>query len=234
MLDFADEDFEAVERTLDTIKSRWPEASAADLLEAQLALARDDMIAAGRCLDRALAKDPSNKVALFWKAQIDERTGAKAAASSTYEQIVRDQPIKQLSEGLSLSTAAQWALANAAIDRGEYDRAIELLDAMIQADPDGPLTRIARWKRVAARAAKGQWEAAKAEIIGLLKEPKATLEERVEAANLFRVNGEPKLAGALVAQVLEHQPDNTGANVISAFLLKDDGKAAEAADALGP
>ena len=62
--------------TIAKIRSRWKEAAAGDLLEAQLALDQGNPAAASAAFDAALKKDPNNKMVLFWKAQLDSRIGA--------------------------------------------------------------------------------------------------------------------------------------------------------------
>ena len=101
----------------------------ADLLDAQLALAKQDPRTAMTFLQEALKKDPSNKLALFWKAQLDDRAGSSSEAAKAYETIARDNPVKELDDGLSLSTAANWALATIALQNRDVDAAIARLEA---------------------------------------------------------------------------------------------------------
>ena len=71
LLDLKQKDYPAVTSTIAKIRSRWKEAASADLLEAQLAIEQKNLVAAAAAFDAALKKDPNDKVALFWKAQLD-------------------------------------------------------------------------------------------------------------------------------------------------------------------
>ena len=63
--------------TIAKIRSRWKEAAAGDLLDAQLALDQGNPAAASAAFDAALKKDPNNKIVQFWKAQLDSRTAPR-------------------------------------------------------------------------------------------------------------------------------------------------------------
>ena len=120
--------FEAVATTIAKIRSRWKEAAAGDLLEAQLALDQKNLAAAAAFFDAALKKDPNNKLVQFWKAQLDSRTGSASEAARTFEAIARERPVKEVDSGLSLMSAAQSALANLALENGDIDAAIGVGD----------------------------------------------------------------------------------------------------------
>ena len=218
LLDLARGDYPAVAATIATIRDRWKEAAAADLLDAQLALAQNEAESAGKYLDAALAKDPSNKLALFWKAQLDDRVGNSDKAAQIYESIVKANPVKEIDDGLSLSTAAQWALANHALENRQVDAAITRLEDLLRGGISGELTRPVRWQLAAARAAKGEWTVAKSEIETLLADPKTTAEDRIRAANLFRLYGDPQRAAVLLDEVLKADPANSAAVAIRAYL----------------
>jgi Tfp pilus assembly protein PilF len=221
LIDLGRGDFAAVSQTIAKIRGRWKEAAAADLLDAQLALAQKDPKQALRHLDEALKKDPSNKLALFWKAQLDDKAGASAEAAKIYESLVRDRPVKELDEGLSLATAANWALATLALENRDADAAITRLEGLLKEGLDANLARPVRWQLVAARASHGQWATARKDMEALLKEPATTIEERVRAANFYRLNGETDLAAKLLDGVLQEQPANSPAVAIRAFLLAE-------------
>ncbi|MBX6312725.1 MAG: tetratricopeptide repeat protein [Isosphaeraceae bacterium] len=229
LIDLERDDLAAVAQSIAKIRSRWKEAAAADLLDAQLAVRRDDAKAATDYLDAALKKDPSNKVALFWKALIEDRTGASADAKRTYEEILRDSPSKEVVSGLSLANAAQLALATMALEHHDYDGAIARYEALLkQAGADSPaLARTVRWKLAAARIGKGQWATARVEIDELLRDPKTTADERVQAANLLRGRDE-KAAAALLDQVLAAEPGHAQAAAMRATMLAGAAQAAEA------
>jgi predicted Zn-dependent protease len=232
LLDLGQNDHEAVARTIKQIRNRWKEAAAADLLDAQLAMFKNQPRAAAGFLEAALKKDPGNKVALFWKAQLDDRNGSSAEAARVFEEIVKEKPVKELDEGLSLTTAAHWALATMALENQDADEAIVRLEAMLKGGDSPDMARAVRWQLAAARDAKGQWPAARAEIEALLKDPKvkATTLERVRAANFYRVHGEVAAAAAQLDLVLKAEPGYTPAIALRAYLLAE--KAPDQASAL--
>ncbi|WP_152050594.1 tetratricopeptide repeat protein [Tautonia marina] len=232
MIDLAQGDLAAASKTVEIIRNRWPEASAGDLLDAQIALFERDFNAASKHLQAAIEKDPSNKVALFWKAQLDSRGGAPSRAAEDFEKLVRDGTMKELGNGLSLATAAEWSLAAMAMENKDFDKAIARLESIVQGDNAGSMERAARWQIIAARSEKGQWQDARKELIALLNEPESTIDERVQAADFFRRNGESEVAEKLVDQVLDRKPGHAGAVIIKSYLLSEQGKTPEAIDRL--
>jgi tetratricopeptide (TPR) repeat protein len=228
MLDLARKDYDATAKTIAQIRARWKEAAAADLLDAQLALAKQDPKAAAAFLKVALDKDPNNKVALFWKALLDERTGSQAKASQALETIVKDKPVKEIDAGLSLTTAANWALADMALNNQDLDNAIRRFEGMLQTGGGADLDRAIRWKLVTARAGKGESAQAKAEVAKLLSDPKTTPEDRVQAADFYRRQGDEAASLAQLDQVLKSDPDHTGAVAYKALTLASKGRPEEA------
>ena len=229
LLDLSRKDLTAAAKTIGQIRARWKEAAAADLLDAQLALASEDPRAAAVHLEAALAKDPNNKVALFWKALLDERNGAKGKASQALQTIVKDKPVKEIEDGLSLTRAAEWALADMALQNQDLDSAIKRFEGLVQANPGSDLDRAARWKLVAARAGRGDGAKAKAEVAELLASPKTTAEERVQAADFYRRQGDDAACRAQLDLVLKADPTNTGAVAYKALALASKGQPEQAA-----
>jgi predicted Zn-dependent protease len=222
LLDLKQRDYSAVSSTIARIRSRWKEAAAADLLEAQLALDQENLTAASASFDAALKKDPNNKMVLFWKAQLDSQMGAAPEAARTLESIVKERPIKELDQGLSLTAAAESALANLALASGDLDAAIQRFEELRGAGGD-TLRRSDRWQLVTAYAAKGQWPAATQEMTGLLNDLKSppTNDERVRAANLYRQHGDEPAAQAQLDAVLKVNPAHPAAVVTRAYLLAE-------------
>jgi predicted Zn-dependent protease len=222
LLDLKQKDYDAVATTVAKIRNRWKESAAADLLEAQLALDQGNLAAAAASFDAALQKDPSNKMVLYWKAQLDSRTGAAPEAARTLETIVQGRPTKELEAGLSLTSAAESALANLALARGDLDAAIERLEDL-RGGSAGALTRSNRWQLVSAYAAKGQWDDAQREMTALLNDLKAppTNDERVRAAHLYHQRGDEAAAEAQLAAVLKVNPAHPAAVVTQAYLLAE-------------
>ncbi len=228
LLDLKQKDYDAVAITIAKIRSRWKEAASADLLDAQLALDQGNLAAASASFDTALKKDPRNKMVQFWKAELDSRNGAAPEAAKTFEAIVKERPTKQLDSGLSLTDAAESALANLALANGDLDTAIERFEELRAGAGSGTgaaagLTRADRWQLVAAYNAKGDWAGARREIANLLNDPKnpATNDERVRAATYYRQRGETAAAEAQADYVLKLNPNQPAAVITRALLLAE-------------
>jgi predicted Zn-dependent protease len=232
LLELQRRDVAAASRAIARIRARWKEAAAADLLDAQLALVQENPRAAAGYLDEALRKDPTNKVALFWKAQLDERAGASAEAAQILESIAKDNPTKEVAGGLSLAQAAQWALASMALENQDLDGAIARLQGLLKGDVSAGADRQLRWQLAVAQATKGQWAEAKAAVEALLKDPNTTAAERVQAANFFRMHDELAAANAQLDMVLRDQPGHPQAVASRALILANAGKPAEAVGAI--
>lgn len=229
LLDLSRKDLTAAAKSIAVIRSRWKEAAAADLLDAQLALANEDPRGAAVHLEAALAKDPSNKVAMLWKAMLDDRNGAKGKATQALQTILKDKPVKEIEDGLSLTRAAEWALADMALQNHDFDASIKRFEGVVHDNLGGDLDRAARWKLVAARAGGGDGVTAKAEVAALLASKKTTADERVQAADFYRRQGDEAACRAQLDIVLKDDPSNTGAVAYKALALASTGKPEEAA-----
>jgi cellulose synthase operon protein C len=229
LLDLAAKDYQAVAVSISKIRDRWKDAATGDLLDAQLALARNDMKATGVYFDAALKKDPNNKIVQFWKAQLEGRTDPEGA-SRVFEALARGDSIKEVETGLSIATASQSALAGIAMESGDLDAAIVRYREMLKENQAPGLSRAIRWQIVAARVAKKEWSIAKTEINTLLKDPTspATPEELIRAATFFRLNKEDETALSLADQVLKIDPTYPGAVVTRAEILARAKKSPEA------
>ena len=234
LLDLRQKDYNAVAATIAKIRSRWKEAAAGDLLEAQLALDQGNPAAASAAFDAALKKDPNNKMVLFWKAQLDSRIGAAPEAARTLEEIVKERPTKELDPGLTLTAAAESALANLAFASGDLDSAIDRFEDLKNGGA-GALGRADRWQLVAAYVAKGQWDTAKQEMNALLNDLKSppTNDERVGAADIYRRRGDLAAAQAQLDLVLKVNPVHPAAVITQASMLAD-AKKLDAAAATAP
>ncbi len=229
LLELAAKDFEAVAASIAKVRARWKDAATGDLLDAQLALNKSDLTAASGFFDAALKKDPNNKVVQFWKAQLDGRADPEGA-SKVFESLAQGDSVKELETGVSLVAASQSALAFIAMEGGDLDSAIARYRDMLKDPANAGHSRVIRWQIVAAQAAKKEWPAARAELNGLLKDPKSppTAEELVRAATFFRLNKEDDTALKLSDQVLQADPTYSGAVVTRAEILARTGKHAEA------
>ena len=229
LMDLAAKDYPAVTATIAKIRGRWKDVATGDLLDAQLALAKNDLAAASSFFDAALKKDPNNKIVQFWKAQLDGRTDPEAA-SKVFQALAQSDSVKEVETGLSLVTASQSALAGIALESGNLDSAIVRYREMLKDNPAPALARPIRWQIVTALAAKKEWASAKAEINVLLNDPKSppTTEELVRAATFFRLNKEDATALGLSEQVLKTDPIYPGAIVTKAEILARTNKHQEA------
>ena len=234
LLDLKQHDQEAVANTIAKIRSRWKEAAVADLLDGQLAIEQGNLSAAIDHFDEALKKDPTNKLVQFWKAQLDSRNGSTNEAARAFEEIAREKPVKELEGGLSLATAAESSLASLALESGDFDTAIRKFEDLRGQNGLSRLGRQDRWQLVTAYAAKGNWAAAKNEMAALLNDPrhKPTTDERVRAANLYRVHREDKASLDQLDYVLKVNPAHPAAVVTRAYVLASMEKNAEATEVL--
>ncbi len=234
LLELKQHDQDAMALTIAKIRSRWKEAAVADLLDAQLAIEQGNLSAATDHFDEALKKDPNNKLVLFWKAQLDSRNGATTEAAKAYEEIAREKPVKELEGGLSLTAAAESALASLALENGDFDTAIRKFEDLRGQTGLSGLGRPDRWQLVTAYAAKGNWAAAKNEMAALLNDPKhkPTTDERVRAANLYRIHRQEKASLDQLDYVLKVNPAHPAAVVTRAYVLASLEKNAEAAEVL--
>ena len=229
LLEMAGKDYTAASGTIHRIRQRWKDAATGDLLDAQLALAKQDVAGASTFFDAALKKDPNNKVVQFYKAQLDGRADP-ASAAKVFESLAHENSIKEIDSGLSLVAASQSALASIAMESGDLDSAITRYREMLKDNTTPAVNRSIRWQIVQALAAKKEWPASKAEMVKLLNDPKnpATPEERVRAATYYRLNKEDDAALAQADLVLKADPTFPGAVVTRAEILARTGKHAEA------
>lgn len=214
-------DVVAAAATIAKVHSRWKESATGDVLEGQLALKKSDIPLALRHFNEALKKDPENKIVQFWKAQLESRTGQVAEASKAFEELVKDRPTKEVDTGVTLMTAAQSALANLALQRGDTSDAIRRFEELKRSSETGTLSRSDRWQLITAYVLKGQWPIARRELASLLNDSKnpATDDERVRGANFYRQHKEERAALAQLDYVLKVNPANPGAVVTRSFIF---------------
>ena len=230
LLEMGAKDFEAASGTIGRIRRRWKDASTGDLLDAQLALAKNnDRAAASTFFDAALKKDPSNKVVQFYKAAIDGQADPEGA-SKVFESLAQENSVKEIDAGLSIVKASQSALASIALESGDLDQAIARYREMLKDGNSAEQSRAIRWQIVAALAAKKEWPGARAEMTTLVNDAKnpPTADERIRAATYFRLNKEDAAALAQADAVLKADPTYPGAVVTRAEILSRTHKDAEA------
>ncbi len=219
-LEMGRNELEAAASVIAKVRGRWKEAATGDILEGQLSLKRGNIPSAIEHFNDALKKDPENKIVQFWKAQLDGHTGAVTEAAKALEDIVRNNPSKEVDPGVTLMTAAQSALANLALQNGNVDDAIRRYEELKKSSENGTLTRADRWQLITAYEAKEQWPIAKRELAAILNDPKAppTPDERVRGANLYRQHKEDDSALAQLDYVLKTSPANASGAVTRAFI----------------
>ena len=233
LMDLQAKDYPAAARTIAKLRSRWPEIAAADLLDAQLASARGNPREAAGFLDEALKKDPSNKVALFWKARLDERAGDTAGAAKVFTAIAQGSPTREVADGVSLTQAAEWSLATIALEQQDVDGAIARFTALLKTGVGPEADRQLRWQIAVAEAAKGRYPEAKASLDALLADPKTTPAERIQAALFCRRNRDEAGASRQLDVVLKGYPGDPQAVALRSLMLADAGKPAEAVALIG-
>jgi len=225
-------DFSAARDGITKLRAQWLNAASADLLTAQLNLAQNNLPGALAGFREALKKDPNNKVAQFWAAQMEVRLGSVTSASEAFQKLVAEAPTKLIDAGLSLKDASQAALANLEIDAGQPDAAIARLETVVREAKSADLARNARWQIVAAESSKRDWNRMAGLIDELLADKGATFEERVKAANYLRVAGFEDKAMTQLDMVLKEQPIHPGAAALKGFVLADKKRYDEAAAVL--
>ena len=232
LLDLKQKDYDAVSATVAKIRARWKEAAAADLLEAELALDQGKLDLASSHFEKALEKDPGNKVVQYWKAQLDYRRGDRKGPAQALEAITAQGSTKELDNGVPLTVAAEKALADMDLKNGELDKAIRRFESLRSGGGAAGLARSDRWQLAGAYAARSQWPAARREIAALLNDGKnpPTHEERVQAAKFYRLSKDEPAALAQLDYVLSVEPAFPAAVVTKAYLLAEAKKPTEAAD----
>ena len=180
-------DFEAATATIAKIHSRWKEAATGDVLEGQLALKRSNIPLALQHFNEALEERPREQDCPVLEGPARQPDGPVAEASKAFEDLVKDRPTKEVDTGVTLMTAAQSALANLALQRGDTNDAIRRFEELKRNNEAGNLSRSDRWQLITAYVLKGQWPVAKRELASLLNDNKtlATDDERVRGRQLL-------------------------------------------------
>lgn len=213
LLDLQMRDFDAMAKTIAKIRSKWRDLAAADLLDAQLALAQGKTAAAGKFFDEAIRKDPKNKIALFWKAQLESRTGSVGQAVESLESILSSKTSKLLEPSVPLAAAVDSALAAIEMESGQIDQAIRRIRTLLASSDLGVNARPLRWQLVASYHSKKQWTLGKQELSKLLNDPKqpARIDERICAAAFMAANNEYDDAEEQLNLVFKRDPNSAGA-----------------------
>ncbi len=218
LLDMGRGDLEQAEASIRELRAKWSDDATADLLEAQIAVSRSDWKSASALLDSALAKDPNNKIVLYWKARLDSLMGSSREAQGILESLVRDQPTKEIDAGVTLGTAAEYALANMAMEQRDFGLAVTRFERLLRGSSEAQMQRSLQWRLAQARAAAGDTTRARSEVELLLRDPETTNDERVQAADFFRRQNDVARATREVEQILARDAKHPGAVTYRAML----------------
>ncbi len=235
-LQIAREAFDEAAETIAEIRERWDDPAVADLLEAQRAIQQGRNQPALGHLETALQKDPSNKVAQYYRAVLQRQMGVTDQAEATLQGLAQSNTIKDLDPGLSLKQAAEISLAQIALDRGEPDEAVVRLQQVLDGTLNPERTKPIRWRLVSALERAGRWDQARAEIDRILEavdaqtspdpstEADGPIDDYVRAASFYRQHGQTDEALQLLEQALAVEPTDEAAAVTRATLLADQGQ----------
>ncbi|GIW87298.1 MAG: hypothetical protein KatS3mg108_1622 [Isosphaeraceae bacterium] len=221
-------DLAAAEGSIAELRSRFGDGATADLLEAQVALVRGETRTAEALLDAALEKDPGNKVVLYWKARLGSAHGASREAEGILEGLLRSRPTKEVGDGISLTAAAQFALGSLALERGDYNAAVSRFEELLRQSDTADLQRTLRWNLARARVAAGDHSRARGDVEQLIAQPETTLDERVQAADLFRRMGDLARARREIDAILAVEPNHPGGVTYRAMMLVAEQRVPEA------
>ncbi|MFM1801743.1 MAG: hypothetical protein RJA81_1095, partial [Planctomycetota bacterium] len=222
-------DFGSAQQGIAKLRSQWPDSASADILSAQLSLAQNNLPGALSHYQLGMKKDPGNKLAQFWVAQIEARLGAVSSATQTFEKLVSESSSKQIDSGVTLTDASQAALASLEIDAGQADQAISRLKNLLSQGQSPQLQREYQWQLIAAYASKRDWSNMMTILENVLSVATTTFEEKVTAANYLRSAGQQEKALKVLDEVLAADSDNSGASALKGFILADMKRFEEAA-----
>lgn len=169
------------------ILARAPDAPAAWLMAARAELAASRPHSAMLLLERIEADDHLRPEADEWKARALEVAGKPSAALAAWARVARDNPHR---------LEARRILAEAALERRDYDGALKHLDPLVQADPNDVAVRLSR---ALALRVKGDATGAEAELAEALTRAADRPEPRLNLGLLLCEElGRPKEGLALL------------------------------------
>ena len=168
-----------------------------------------------------LAADPKQK-ATYQKRMIEVlmRQNRRAEAADIDAAILKDNPRDSDARGLQASLM---------LDRGDVQKAISELQAVVNAAPDN---FVARYNLGRAHVSRGEWEQARQQFTEAIRERPDYLPARLSLAQLQVVRSDYDAALKSVAEILQLDPKNGPARMIEAASLLGEKKYKEARELL--
>ncbi|HTT61041.1 MAG TPA: tetratricopeptide repeat protein [Bryobacteraceae bacterium] len=207
--------------TLNQIKSHAKDFSRAYLVVGDFYFRNGDMAEAFRQYKEGMAADPKQK-ATYQKHMIEVlmRQNRRAEAAEIDAAILKDNPKDSDARGLQASLM---------LDRGDVQKAISELQAVVSAAPDN---FVARYNLGRAHLARGEWEQARQQFTEAIRERPDYLPARLALAQLqvvrARAPSEYDLALKSVGEILQIDKRNGPARMIEAAALMGEKKYTEA------
>ena len=202
--------------TLNAIKGHAKDFDGAYLVVGDFYFRNGDLAEALTQYKEGMAADPKQK-ATYRKRMIEVlmRQNKRPEAADIAAAILKDNPKDSDARGLQASLL---------LDRGEVQKAISELQAVVNAVPDN---FVARYNLGRAHVARGEWEQARQQFTEAIRERPDYLPPRLALAQLqaMRMEYEPALKS--VAEILQIDKKNGPARMIEAAALLGEKKYAE-------
>jgi tetratricopeptide (TPR) repeat protein len=203
--------------TLNRIKGHAKDFDRAYLVVGDFYVRNGDFAEALNQYKEGMAADPKQKTS-YQKRMIEVlmRQHRRSEAADINAAILKDNPKDSDARGLQASLL---------LDRGEVQKAISELQAVVNAAPDN---FVARYNLGRAHIARGEWEQARQQFTEAIRERPDYLSARLALAQLqvMRTEFEPALKS--VAAILQIDKNNAPARMIEAAALMGERKYAEA------
>jgi tetratricopeptide (TPR) repeat protein len=209
--------------TLNRIKGHVKEFDRAYLVVGDFYFRNADMAEALKQYSEGMAADPKQK-ATYQKRMIEVlmRQNRRAEAADIDAAILKDNPKDSDARGLQASLL---------LDRGDVQKAISELQAVVNAAPDN---FVARYNLGRAHVARGEWEQARQQFTEAIRERPDYLPARLALAQLQVLRADPRTGSGYnealksVAQILQIDKNNGPARMIEAAALLGEKKYTEA------
>ena len=203
--------------TLNQIKTHAKDFERAYLVVGDFYFRNADMVEALRQYKEGMAADPKQK-ATYQKRMIEVlmRQNRRAEAADIDAAILKDNPKDSDARGLQASLL---------LDRGDVQKAISELQAVVNAAPDN---FVARYNLGRAHVARGEWEQARQQFTEAISQRPDYLPARLALGQLQVLRGLYEPALKSVADILVIDKKNGPARMIEAAALLGEKKYAEA------
>jgi len=203
--------------TLNQIKGHVRDFDRAYLVVGDFYFRSGDMSEALKQYKEGMAADPKQK-ATYQKRMIEVlmRQNKRPEAADINAAILKDNPKDSDARGLQASLL---------LDRGDVQKAISELQAVVNAAPDN---FVARYNLGRAHVARGEWEQARQQFTEAVRERPDYLPARLALAQLQVMRSEFEPALKSVAEILQIDKKNGPARMIEAAALLGEKKYVEA------